>query len=320
MTFTTGGPPPPGITWQALIFKQFGLAVDPQIKVQQNPDAAFNLSVTPTIGMRPPSKFRIHLAPMLAMSGGSETAGEFDMAVSPRLGFGNAPSTALTLGVTPMISMNGQEKERGMFALIVSPSLGMTAASNVVYDATGAGANGVSAAPSWAHVATPGAYVLALVTAAGATVTSAKYGSSAMSILGSIGLNNNPANGTVTLLGLANAPSGLTTISVNLSGSHTFTANSVSYTNVATVGTPTTSYGSSATPSLTAAGGGGKLIVCGFGAHTNAFSGSSGGTQRYTGGTTASLLIADSLPSTTFRGTLGASDVWGGIAVALNSH
>lgn len=112
MTFTTGGPPPAGITWQALIFKSFGLSVDAEIVMDQIPNAKFSVAVTPSLGMRPPSKFRIQLSPMIAMSGGSDMPAAFGVSASPLLSFGKIQSTALRLSITPVFSMAAKTSRR----------------------------------------------------------------------------------------------------------------------------------------------------------------------------------------------------------------
>lgn len=112
MTFTTGGPPPAGITWQALIFKSFGMSVDPEIVMRNEPDAYFNLAVTPTIGMRPPSRFKLNLSLMIAMAGGTRVPATFGLSVAPQISMRQIPSAKATLAVTPVFSMSGRAPRR----------------------------------------------------------------------------------------------------------------------------------------------------------------------------------------------------------------
>lgn len=187
----------------------------------------------------------------------------------------------------------------------------------VAYDATGAGSTGTASSGTWSHTATAGAYVLVFVTTTtSVTVSSVTYGASAMSVLGSVNLNNVLSNGVLTLLGLASAPSGAQTVTVNMSAAHSYSANSVSYLNVGSVGAAATAFGSGGTASMTVSDSSGQMIVCGLGDH--AFTSVAGGTQRYLtgGGVVGTTLILDSVSSSTL--SAAASGVWAGIAVVLN--
>lgn len=190
----------------------------------------------------------------------------------------------------------------------------------VLFDAVGAGGHGNATSGSWTHVAAAGTYALATVTtSAGATVTAATYGATAMTVLGSIPLNNVAGNGAVTLLGLANVAGGSSTIAVTMSTTHSFSGNSVSYKNVAAVGAPVTAFGSSATASLAATAGPGQLVVRCFGGELQAFTTNTGGTQRSLTSNSGSgaNMIVDTSASGTLTGTFAASTPWSVISVAL---
>lgn len=258
MTFTTGGPPSPGITWQALIFKSFGLSVDPELVMRENPQAAFNLAVTPSLEMRPPSKFRIRLAPMIAMGGGSDTNAAVDLAVSPRLGFGNVPATAMRLRVTPAISMNGRDKERGTFALVASPSLGMVGVRQITFDAVGAGVVSNTSPVSFTDTIPTDAAVTLIWVASDASVTSptmaATLGGSAATLVQSVNVSNSGTHHLfLNCYSVLNPPTGSQAISFTTTGPQNCVVNTVHYRNVSAIGTPiTTTSAQAGQPSLAA--------------------------------------------------------------------
>jgi hypothetical protein len=197
----------------------------------------------------------------------------------------------------------------------------VTASSNVLFDAVGAGkSSGVSfvTSISWSHTATAGAYVVVAALIGGSGTTTATYGGTAMTLLGSIGSNNVPGNGVTYLFGLASAPSGAQTVLVSFP-SQNAVGNSVSYKNVASVGTPATAFGASTSHSQAMTCTTGQVIIHAYGSFYT-FTSPAGGTSRYSGGTNSDegLLIQDATASATFTATTSAAGNWGGIGVVLH--
>lgn len=335
MTFTTGGPPAPGITWQALIFKSFTMSVDPELVMRENPQAAFNLAVTPSLEMRPPSKFRIRLAPMIAMGGGSDTNAALDLAVSPRLGFGNVPSTAMRLRVTPVISMNGHDKERGAFALVATPSLGMAAVRSVIFDAVGAGSNGTGNTRSWSETigsSASAALVLGSVLVQGGSLTAitAKVGTTSMTQLTGSPFTFLNSGGNIFYLfafGLTSPPTGAQTIQVQFTGGTSWfaAANSLSYNDVSSFGTPVTNSASGTAASISASSSVGQRVAAVMstsGSTTGSFS-SFSQTSRWNQAGVASTnrptIIGDAPGASTvnFTSTAPITGTWGALTVPL---
>jgi hypothetical protein len=203
--------------------------------------------------------------------------------------------------------------------------------TNVQYDATGSGQDGASTSISFTHNATAGAYVvLPLITDRAVTLSSMEYAGSAMSLLDSI-LCDNTSNsgeyGTLYVYGIAGVPSGSQSVTGTVSTAAWWAANTVSYLNVTSVGTITTSDGLSASPSITATCTSGQMLVgaLGFGyefGSATSISSPTGGTSRYlqgqSGNNSSGLSIMDSTSSTTFAASLStATDPWAGITVVL---
>lgn len=102
---------PAGTYWTAVVLESFTLAVGPSLQFRQSPDASVNLTVAPTIEMRPPSAMALLLAPMVIMSGGTRESGAFTVEVAPQIDW--FPSAALSLGVSPSFSARATAVSRG---------------------------------------------------------------------------------------------------------------------------------------------------------------------------------------------------------------
>lgn len=202
----------------------------------------------------------------------------------------------------------------------------------VAYDATGTGGIGSNsgASISWSHTAANGAYVLVAVeseTNASDPITGVTYGGVAMTNLSAIYNDNVSADGQLTLWGLANVVGGISTVTMTFPVSSFYVGNSVSYTGVGTVGSPSTAYGggtSGLSQTLTGASSGGVLF-CALGSSGRYYTSGSitGGTLRYANtGTTSrpALAIQDSTAtgSITFQATTFSTTLWSGIGIILN--
>lgn len=202
-------------------------------------------------------------------------------------------------------------------------------AGPAAFDAVGAGSssNDTVSHPSWLHNAAMGAYVLVYIELLAFTsvISSVTYGGTGMTLLSTIGNNNNTgANGYFCAYGLANVAGGSTTVTVNLTAPHYASCCSVSYTNVSSAGTAATVFGSSSSSSQSVTCSAGQMISQAFGVSNTSsgayFTGASGGTNRYndSGGTDITgLVISDATANTTFSATPNISTTWSGIAFVL---
>lgn len=190
----------------------------------------------------------------------------------------------------------------------------------ITFDALGSGAASLASSGSWSHNAA-GNYVLAFVaTDSGAATSAVSYGGVAMTLLASAYHDNASSYGQLSVWGLASPSTGAKTVSVSMSGSNYFVANTVSYNHVSSVASKLTAYGAgAASQALTCAAG--QMIVHGFGVGANfgggTFSAYGGGTERYNGaeGGYTGLLIQDSSASATFTGT--TSSDWSAAGIVL---
>lgn len=190
---------------------------------------------------------------------------------------------------------------------------------NPSFDTIGGATVGTGATQTLSHTAAAGADVFALVTTlVSETVSSATYNSVAMTVVGSIPLNNATTNGTLTLLRRAASGTGsAATVSVTKSGSaHGATANSISYANVHTVSTLITNFGTGTSATIADTCTSGQIILAGMGSNTPITG--TVGTQRWhnTGTGVATGLLLESAVSATLAGTL-TSSFWGALAVVL---
>lgn len=191
----------------------------------------------------------------------------------------------------------------------------------------------VSASVSWAaasntfiHNAIAGSDLYVAVTTIDSdTFVSAVCGSTTMTVLGQVNLNNvntSSAGGQLTLCHLADVPGGPLSITVTKSaGSHSGSANSISYLNVNATSTPVTVFGSGTTASQTTTmPTGGQRILQIFGVDLSTFTASSGGAQRGTNSfaSHAGQLVLDAIATATMTGTIASSDDWAGMSVILS--
>lgn len=173
---------------------------------------------------------------------------------------------------------------------------------------------------SWTHTAAAGDDVFALVNirSAGAypAINSFTYGGVAMTQLAMVYSGSSSAGGWLALYHLANAPGTNQTVSVSLSASQYANGNSVSFKNVGSIGTPSTTTATSQT--LTGVPNG--ILLQAFG-DIGSLSSLAGGTVLYnqTAAGYADLVIQDS--SATGAVTFTAKSSTGytaGIGVVLN--
>lgn len=265
MAMTTGGPPPPGITWQALIFDSFTLAADTEIRMKNIPDAQFNMAVKPSFQMRPPSKFRLRVAPMIEMAGGNNEFAQFGMSVNPRIRW--IPSAAFKASVTPMIAMGGKPKSAGLFGVNVTPHLGMVGKNVVNFDAKGTGASGTGTAitVSQTHTIAGNAVVMpvCIQSSLSTTQVTAKVGTTAMTKLGvSPQMTNAGFFYWIVWFGLLNPPTGSQTITATAdSGTNYCSAISLSYNSVASFGSITSGSGTTSVPALSVPSAKGQMVA-----------------------------------------------------------
>jgi hypothetical protein len=224
----------------------------------------------------------------------------------------NAVGSA-AVSVTPTVSVSGS-------LIILGPTL----------DAVGPGANNDADASSvtWAHTAASGAdlfvYIANPTTTTGYLPTAVTYNGVAMT---QIAANDTSHAGYLFLYHLAHAGTGSSENVVATWGNNPFYAvcNSISFNNVAAVGTPgyAQDSGSESTPTQSATLAlPGTLILQGFGFHQPAGSvTTSGGTADYSyydSTSSAALTINHATTTQTFTGST-ASTYWAGIDVALFS-
>jgi PE-PPE domain len=228
--------------------------------------------------------------------------------------------------VTPSVSVAAQLVFPVSAAITATPAVTVAGAASVAlgFNAVGAGSSGASVASiSWSHTATSGAEVFAFiaVVAGTGTVSSVKYGSTAMTQLTS----KTDSNGNIEYLyGLASAPGGAQTVTVTPAASGIFcSGNSVSYTGVASVGTPQTVTGASGSETQSVTCTTGQMIVQGFQSAGANITTTSGGTNRSlvveqgrSGPVGNNLSISDATASTTF--TTNGTGSFNGIAVVLS--
>lgn len=232
---------------------------------------------------------------------------------------------AATVTVTPTVGAATQPDLQAAAAVTVTPAVSVSASlAAPAFDAVGTGWTNTGAAPSWSHTATAGAYVIIYIEVYADTnaVSSVTYGVLTPTLLGSIYDDNDIANGTLYMYGLAGVPGGTETVAVTTTGSHFTSCCSVSYTNVSSVGTPATVYGisGSPSPSQSVTCSAGQMISQAFGATTTYIDSPSGGTNRYDNEALESytgLHINDATASTTFSATVAGGGPWAGIAAVL---
>ncbi|QKO02404.1 minor tail protein [Mycobacterium phage DroogsArmy] len=188
----------------------------------------------------------------------------------------------------------------------------------VVFDAVAAGANSNLGAFTFTHTATAGSYVIVdvVIDRWDVGVSSVTYGGVAMTLLGQSYPANNVNTGQLYRFGLANAPGGAQTVSVNrgFTFGSWITATAISYRNVGSVGA---TVGAGAGNTLTQAGTittPGQMLVQSFGQGNGGGGGATTltktgiGTVRFNVANIGSaLMITESDVSGTFSATGGSS-------------
>ena len=245
---------------------------------------------------------------------------------TPTVSIGKQVTAALMGAVasmlTPTISaaVNVTSIPMAAAAAMLAPTVSITV-PGPAFDAVGAGTYSVAitASLSWSATATAGSTIIvpAVLTTSGGAVTALTYGGVAMSLVGSVPLNNVATNGLLYLFKLAGAPGGAQTVTASLNPSSKGAGNSISYTNVTTVGTASTVFGTGAALSQALTCSTNQLIAQAFASITTINAGAAGGTQRYRG-PVAGINIQDSASSTTFTAATSSSQPWGGIGVVLS--
>jgi len=195
------------------------------------------------------------------------------------------------------------------------------------FDAVASATVTVATSPiTWSHTATAGADVFVIVDAVSTrTVSSITYGGTTMTLLSpSVSLNNSSTNGELVIAHLAGVAGGSKTVSVTFNSSAFATCCSISYTNVSAVGTVSTTFGSSTSPSQALTCSSNQLILSALGGGVSASaSAPSGGTLRLNANSVngatpeAALVVQESATSATFGDTLSASSPWGAAGVVL---
>jgi hypothetical protein len=289
--------------------------------------AKAHLVVTPTISaslVAPPRTANAHLTvdPNIVASMIKHAQMSAHLTVTPtiRAVLSKPGALSAVLSVTPTLHAALTRGVKANAHLTVTPTFSASATVSTVtapvFDAAGSGAHtSLGSTLSGTHTATAGATVFAFVLSGNASTVSATYGGTSMTSVDSVEVNNaGPA--TLHFFQLSSAPSGSQTVSVTLTGSTSASFGTVSYTGVTSVGTPSTTFGSSASPSQALTCSANQLILECIGT-TQTISSDSGGTSRFKSTTTQGVAIQDSTTSTTFGATLAASAAWAAIGVVL---
>lgn len=199
----------------------------------------------------------------------------------------------------------------------------------VTYDATGVGFMGnYNTIRTFSHTATAGAYViLAFANDRSSFIPSnVQYAGTPMTQIGYAYSNNSSIYGVLALYGLANAPGGVSTVSITgVIGGGWAIANTFSYLNVASISAPLANYGVGVLISSgPVACNTGEMIVCaaGYGSINlgQSLGSPTGGTNRYITTATyggSALSVSDSQSSTTFTATPSGSAPWSTMAIIL---
>ncbi|PEG34346.1 hypothetical protein CQY20_26130 [Mycolicibacterium agri] len=199
-------------------------------------------------------------------------------------------------------------------------------------DALGEGSVNNTATPSWSHTATEGADVFVAISVNGNTsvfaISSVTYGGVAMTKIAQEEMNNLSTQGRVELWRLTGVAGGAATVSVTFnnapSGSGA-TCQSISFVNVASVGSAQLDFGDGSFSHGPITVDPGQIALQVFGGNNvgaDKFSGLSGGTNHYNNGFVLSgdyrsaLAVNTADETTTFTTTDGGP--WAGIAVVIS--
>ncbi|AVO21626.1 minor tail protein [Mycobacterium phage MooMoo] len=195
------------------------------------------------------------------------------------------------------------------------------------YGNVGAGAIASGNPTIASYTAPAGADVFAAVNTdrAGATVTTITYGGVAMELIATAVHNNTTANGNLYIYRLAGAGTGTAkTLSTTTSGLAWFYLNTISITNVGTVGTYTSTFGNGtvASHTITVPSNGLVLQVVSSGAGGSSvydFTSFSGVTNRFHGASSAtSLALNTATASGATTSTAAAAQAWAVISIPIS--
>lgn len=193
----------------------------------------------------------------------------------------------------------------------------------VAYDATGGGSGVVGTSTSWTHniaanAVTLSGYLQATNTTA---VPTANVGGTSMTLLG-VSPKYGPTAGYYFwsfIFGLLNPPTGNQTITISASTAAAVGANSVSYKNVGSFGTFTSTQGTSSAPVLSVPSAPGQMVVETFATWSTNPSGYTQ-TSRYTQNVNSparGLLVGDAPGASTVSFSASSCDEWTAAAVPL---
>lgn len=174
---------------------------------------------------------------------------------------------------------------------------------------------------SFTHSATAGAAVIVMVvtTNDASTMNGVTYGGAAMTLWGSVPLNNVASNGTLWFYRLDGVAGGSQTVAVDKNGFQWVRAQATSYKNVASFGTLQTAYGSGTSLSHAATSVTNGMVIQAFGLRENSVITPSGGTNRANASNTGgSMCVSDSVSSVTFTATLASTSTWASAYGVLN--
>jgi hypothetical protein len=199
----------------------------------------------------------------------------------------------------------------------------------ITFDASGAGGTADSTTCSWSHTAAAGAHVwVPFLLAVNETVSSVKFGSSTMTSVTSLGLDNSTSDGVLHLYSLSSAPGGAQTVTITLGTATFIIGTSESYKGVASVGSAATVYGASTALSQSVSLSAGQWAFQVFGGASTSsalLSSLSGGTNRYNNNYQGAdgyldLVTNDTnAASTTFDATGASTTYYAGITVPMNA-
>jgi hypothetical protein len=99
------------VYWQAAIFTEVSLAVEPDIGMRLIPDVTFDMTVTLRIQMLPPQPAVLRVPPMITMAAGTEETTSFTLRLVPAIHW--IPVTAVALTFTPSLGMTAKPILRG---------------------------------------------------------------------------------------------------------------------------------------------------------------------------------------------------------------
>lgn len=265
---TTTLPPPVGINWQAVVTAYLNTLFEPSIGNTVESSRDVGLTINPRIGQRAPEQLALFATPTIGGGAGSkENAGD-RLSLTPSIGMGTNPNAVLNLSATPSIGGTGAPIDTGTLGLTITPSIGMTGTgiAAVSYESTGVGTQVIASTASWSH--TIGGNGLVVSVGAQSNVSTAavtaKVGTTNMTKLGaSPQFNNGGYLVWSVIFGLLSPPTGTQTISLAISGGGTtvLAGNSVSYNNLGSFGTCTSSTGSSSSPALSVPSARGQMVA-----------------------------------------------------------